>query len=156
MIRWITDLLGGGQPQAQDAGPAHDPVALASAVLMVEAACHDGVFDDRERQTVKDICRQHFDLSEKDADDLIEDALADQQAGGDLHPYTQVIKNNFDEADRIRVIEMLWQVVYADGELHDFEANLLRRIGGLIYVSDRDRGEARKRVLTRMGLSDRD
>ena len=47
---------------------------------------------------------------------------------------------------------MLWDVAYADGELHDLEASLLRRIGGLLYVSDRERGEARKRVLARRGL----
>jgi uncharacterized tellurite resistance protein B-like protein len=50
------------------------------------------------------------------------------------------------------IIEMLWEVVYADGVLHDYEANLLRRIGGLIYVSDRDRGAARKRVMKRLGI----
>ena len=49
---------------------------------------------------------------------------------------------------------MLWEVTCADGERHLREANLLRRIGGLLYVSDVDRGEARKRVLRRMGLPD--
>ncbi len=49
---------------------------------------------------------------------------------------------------------MLWEVAYADGILHDYEANLLRRIGGLIYVSDRERGAARRRVVARLGLAD--
>jgi uncharacterized tellurite resistance protein B-like protein len=52
------------------------------------------------------------------------------------------------------MIEMLWEVVYADGELHDLEASLLRRVGGLLYVSDRDRGAARMRVLNRLGIAD--
>ena len=52
--------------------------------------------------------------------------------------------------ERIELIEMIWEVVYADGELHDYEANLLRRLGGLLYVSDRERGDARKRVLARL------
>jgi uncharacterized tellurite resistance protein B-like protein len=47
---------------------------------------------------------------------------------------------------------MLWEVAYADGTLHDYEASLLRRITGLLYVSDRESGEARKRVLARLGL----
>jgi uncharacterized tellurite resistance protein B-like protein len=50
----------------------------------------------------------------------------------------------------VDLIEMVWEVAYADGELHDYEANLLRRLGGLLYVSDRERGEARKRVLARL------
>ena len=48
---------------------------------------------------------------------------------------------------------MLWEVVYADGKVHDFEVSLLRRLGGLLYVSDRDRALARKRVLQRLGQS---
>jgi len=47
---------------------------------------------------------------------------------------------------------MAWEVAYADGELHDFEANLLRRLAGLLYIEDRDSGMARKRVLDRLGL----
>jgi uncharacterized tellurite resistance protein B-like protein len=50
------------------------------------------------------------------------------------------------------MIEMLWEVVYADGRLDDYEANLMRRIAGLIYVSDGESGSARKRVLDRLGL----
>ena len=49
---------------------------------------------------------------------------------------------------------MLWEVAYADGVLHDYEANLMRRVGGLIYVTDRDRGDARRRVLERLGIED--
>ena len=48
---------------------------------------------------------------------------------------------------------MLWEVVYADGELHDYEASLLRRVSGLLYVSDWDSGEARKRVRSRLGAT---
>jgi uncharacterized tellurite resistance protein B-like protein len=66
--------------------------------------------------------------------------------------HTRAIVDRFDEAERVGMIEMLWEVVYADGRVDDYEANLLRRVGGLIYVSDRDRGEARKRVEARLGL----
>ena len=50
------------------------------------------------------------------------------------------------------MIEMLWEVVYADGQLHDYEASLLRRVTGLLYVSDRDSGEARLRVMEKLGI----
>ena len=51
------------------------------------------------------------------------------------------------------MIEMLWDVVYADGDLDDFEANMMRAVTGLLYVSDRDSGDARKRVLARRSSS---
>jgi uncharacterized tellurite resistance protein B-like protein len=54
--------------------------------------------------------------------------------------------------ERVAIIEMLWEVVYADGTLHEYEASLLRRVCGLIYVTDQDSGTARKRVLEKMGL----
>ena len=70
-----------------------------------------------------------------------------------LFAFTRVIKQGFDFDERIRMIEMLWEVVYADGLLHDYEANLMRRIGGLVYVTDQERGAARKRVLARLNTA---
>ena len=49
-------------------------------------------------------------------------------------------------------MEMLWEVAYADGTLHDYEANLLRRLTALIHVTDRESGQARKRALAKLGL----
>ena len=72
----------------------------------------------------------------------------------DLYGFTRIIKDNFSEEERIRMIEMLWEVAYSDGERHHFEANLVRRVAGLIYVSDRESGEARKRVFKTLGLNE--
>ena len=69
----------------------------------------------------------------------------------ELYRFARLAKDRFDHDERVQLIEMLWEVVYADGELHHYEANLLRRIAGLIYVSDKDTGSARKRVLARLG-----
>ena len=54
--------------------------------------------------------------------------------------------------ERVGILELLWEVVYADGTLHDYEASLLRRVAGLLYVSDRESGEARLRVMERLGI----
>lgn len=122
---------------------------LAAAALLVEAAEGDGEFDAEERRVIQARLSAHFGLSEPETSALIASAEAAVAADHQLLPYTRVIKNRFDEAERIRLVEMLWEVVYADGQAHDFEASLLRRIAGLIYVDDRDSGAARKRVLAR-------
>jgi uncharacterized tellurite resistance protein B-like protein len=70
-----------------------------------------------------------------------------------LYEFTRAVNDRFTPEQRIEIMEMLWEVVYADGEVHDFEVSLLRRIGGLIYVSDRDRALARQRVVDRLGQS---
>jgi uncharacterized tellurite resistance protein B-like protein len=67
----------------------------------------------------------------------------------DLFHFTRVVVENFTEEERIGVIEMLWEVVYSNGVLTGDEDALIRRVAGLIYVSDRDRGEARRRVMQR-------
>ena len=68
----------------------------------------------------------------------------------DLFHLTRVVVENFTEAERIGVIEMLWEVAYSDDLLTGDEDALIRRVAGLIYVSDRDRGEARQRVMQRL------
>ena len=75
------------------------------------------------------------------------------EASTQLFEFTRVIARHFSPTERIALIEMLCEVMYADGALHDLEASLLRRVGELVYVSDRDRGAARLRVMKRLGIA---
>lgn len=154
MLKSLRKLVGLEEaPGDTDSGSSHEEaVRLAAAVLMVEAAQLDGSFDGTEEQTIRAILERHFLLSHEEADALLSRARAHQEEADHLHRFTAAIKDGFSENERTELIELLWEVVYADGELHPYEANLLRRIGGLIYVSDRERGEARKRVTARMGI----
>jgi len=127
---------------------------LASAALMVEAATLDGEFDEAERAAILALLQRAFELSAEDAESLINEAIAHHADATHLLRFTRAVKDHFDEDERIELIEMMWNVVYADGVLHDYEANLMRRIAGLIYVSDRESGDARKRVATALGLAD--
>ena len=94
--------------------------------------------------------RRKFGLDATEAATLIAQAESTQDDAVEMHRFTRTIKDRFSAAERIEMIEMLWEVVYADGELHPYEANLMRRLGGLLYVSERDRGAARKRVVDRL------
>ncbi len=127
---------------------------FAAAALMVEAASIDGRLDEAERDTIERLLVERFDLAQDEASELLQGALEAHDGHNHLLRFTRQIKDGFSLEERSAVIEMLWEVAYADGELHQYEANLLRRVGGLIYVSDRERGAARKRVLTRLGLQD--
>ena len=142
-----------GAPAAQPAPHSFEERQLAAAALMVEAATMDGALRANERQRIGQLMQDRFGLSADEADDLIGEAEQAVAASVQWHGFTSAIKDGFDHAERVELIEMLWEVVYADGRLHDYEASLLRRIAGLLYVSDRERGEARKRVLARLGLS---
>ncbi|MEM7023764.1 MAG: TerB family tellurite resistance protein [Pseudomonadota bacterium] len=130
-----------------------DALQLAAAALMVEAATMDAEFNETERDRISQLVEDRFALSPEEAIDLIAEAQTMAAESVAWQGFTNAIKNGFDHDERVQLIEMLWEVVYADGQLHDYEASLLRRVTGLLYVTDRESGDARKRVLARHGLS---
>ena len=148
MIDRITAFLR-GRADAPDTLPSRDDKQLAAAALLVEAALMDEAFDDRERRTIERLVVARFGLGEDECRRLIAAAEAAVAESQQLYRFTRVVKDRFAPEERVELIEMLWEVAYADGVLHDYEASLLRRVSGLIYVSDRDSGEARRRVLAR-------
>ncbi len=131
-----------------------DRLRLAAAVLLVEAARMDGKVDEDERATVHNLLTWRFEISDADADELIQAANAEADSLVELSTFVRIIKQNFSFDERVELIEMMWTVVYADRKLDDYEANLMRRVAGLLYVSDRESGAARKRVLERLDLED--
>ena len=142
---------GAGDGDAVSTGAADD-TQVAAVALLVEAAVMDGEFDAEERRTVARLVSERFGLAGDEVEDLIAAGEEAVERSHQLFAFTRVIKQGFDFDDRIRMIEMLWEVAYADGELHDYEASLVRRVAGLIHVADRESGQARKRVLERLGL----
>ncbi|MEM8949508.1 MAG: TerB family tellurite resistance protein [Pseudomonadota bacterium] len=126
---------------------------LAAAALMVEAANLDDDFDASERTRIEALLQEQFSLSAEEAGDLLSAGEKASSDSVEWQGFTRAIKDGFEPEERIALIEMLWEVAYADGRLHDYEASLIRRITGLLYVSDRDSGEARKRVRARLGIS---
>jgi len=130
-----------------------DDLQIAIAVLLVEAACMDDSFDEHERAKIEHLLERKFDLSHDETRGLL--ALAEKTAerSHQLHPFTRLAVERMEPKRRIRLIEMLWEVAYADGKLDPDEDVLLRRVAGLIYVSDEDRVAARQRVLSRLGRS---
>ena len=132
--------------------PGHDPLQVAAAALLAEAATLDGTVDAAEEDTLRRLLRDHFDLDAAAAEALAEAGTEAAAESNELYTFTRTIKDRFDYDDRLKMIEMLWEMAYADGELHDFEASLVRRVAGLLYVHDRDSGTARKTVVSRLGL----
>lgn len=143
-------LFGGDAPD----GPRHDRAALqvAAAALMMEAARLDDAVTVDERARIAALVRDRFGLAAAEVAALMRTAEAETDGAAHHYDYVRTIIDRCPPDERVWILEMLWEVAYADGTLHPLEANLLRRIGGLLYVSDVDRGEARKRVLRRMGL----
>ncbi|MBT7955781.1 MAG: TerB family tellurite resistance protein [Rhodospirillaceae bacterium] len=150
MINRIKALFAEGAAKAGP--PEKDELQAAAAALLVEAAYMDGDFDEDERASITQLMKSHFELNDDESQTLIEEAEIVIQESGQLYNFTRVIKDRYEAEQRIEMIEMLWEVAYADGNVDHFEANLISRVAGLIYVNDRDRGDARKRVIARLGI----
>ena len=154
MLKYLKDALLQSNKGAQDSKKITDPVKLASAALLARAAWLDGNLDAAEETALNRLMVERFSINETEAQAIITEATEDVDNGNDIYKYTKVVRNSFDNAERVALMEMLWQIVYSDGELHDFEATLMRRLAGLLYVDDRESGAARKRALEKLGVVD--
>ena len=150
MFNQLMKFLGGGEwPSDSD---EFNQLEVAVAALLVEAARMSDRFDDAERLVIERILSRSYDLP-SDATARLLTAAEDADAGStQLFPFTHLIAERMTPQQRVGVIEMLWETVYADGSLSPDDDALIRQVAGLIYVSDRDRGEAHLRVMRRLGL----
>ena len=115
--------------------------------LMIEAAYTDGQVDKAELQKIKSSLINVFEEDPKEVDLVLDKAEKNKNNSKSLHHYTSYINKNFDDKKKLLLIEALWEIVLSDGEIHDFESNLIRRLSGLLYISDVNSGNARKRAL---------
>ena len=115
--------------------------------LMIEAANTDGQIDPSELKKIKFSLINIFFEDPKEVNLVLEKAEENKNNSKSLHHYTSFINKNFDNKKKILLIETLWEIVLSDGKVHDFESNLIRRLSGLLYISDVDSGNAKKRAL---------
>ncbi len=118
--------------------------------LMIEAAYTDGQIDESELKKIKSSLIDIFKEDPKEVDLIIKESILNKNNSKSLHHYTSFINKNFNDDKKLLLIEVLWEIVLSDGEIHDFESNLIRRLAGLLYISDVNSGNARKRALDKI------
>ena len=147
LVRFLT-----GVDDGRLSGDQND-AAFALALLLIEVARSDDRVEAREQSIIEQALARRFGLDRREVTRLMKAAKEGAIKATDLHHFTQVIARNFSEEERIGVIEMLWDVAYSDRVLTGDEDALIRRVAGLIYVSDWERGEAKRLVTPRIGGS---
>jgi uncharacterized tellurite resistance protein B-like protein len=125
---------------------ADNDYRVASAALLVHAATIDGGMSETEREKLHSVLKHRFDLDDAATRELIDEATAAESDAVDLYTFTSSINRSLDEEGRRRIVEMLWEIIYADGRLNEFEDNLVWRAADLLHVTSRDRLEIRRRV----------
>lgn len=120
-----------------DESPAklgEDEIRLAVAALLYHVVAVDGVVSEAERSTLTELLKSEFDLDPSATRELVEAAREADAESVDLYGFTSVLKRRMEASDRERVIRMMWQLVYADGSVHEFEDNIVWRVAELLAV----------------------
>ena len=140
---FISDFVDGEKHPQQF---ADNDYRLAAAALLVHAAAIDGEMSQRERDKLHALVKQRFNLDDATTNELVDQATEAEHEAVDLYHFTSLLNRTLDEEGRARIVEMMWEIVYADGRRDELEDNLLWRAADLLGVSPRERIELRRRV----------
>lgn len=136
MLKRIVDRLVDSLSSDADDGEDRDALLRhATAVLLIDVARADHVFDDEEMKRVVELLEARFELGASEVRELVDSAAEDADDLVGVHEFTEALHRHLDEEEKARVVAMLWAVAYADGELDKYENSLVLKISDLLYVS---------------------
>ena len=118
--------------------------------LMIEAANSDGDIGADEIKKIRETLINIFKENPEEVDSVLEQSIENSNNTKSLYYYSSNINKNYSDEKKILLIEILWEIVLADGKLHDYESSIIRRLSGLLYISDINSGNARKRALSKI------
>lgn len=119
---------------------------LAAAALLIHVISLDGEPSEAETRKLHALLELRFQLDPGTADKLVAEAMRAEGEAVDMYHFTSVIMRSVDEAGRLRIIEMMWELVYADGHASEFEDSVVWRAADLLGISSRDRINLKRQV----------
>jgi uncharacterized tellurite resistance protein B-like protein len=119
---------------------------LAAAAILIHVMSVDGAESEAERSALRAVLQSRFELDDPAIDELVEAATEADREAIDLYQFTSLLNRSLDEVGRLRIVEMMWQLVYADGRVNEFEDNVIWRAADLLGISSRERIKLRRRV----------
>ena len=152
MFERISAFFKGLNAEGADGGSGaftRDDPRLAAAALMYHIMGADGIVRESETVRLEAVLKETYDLGSGELDRLLEAARDADNEAVDLYQFTSVLMRNLSADERVHFIELLWEIVYADGENHELEDNLVWRVSELLGVDGRDRVLLRQAVQAR-------
>jgi uncharacterized tellurite resistance protein B-like protein len=132
---FLSEFVAGGEKPP----PSEDELRLAAAALLFHVIAVDGTVAPEERGLLGELLQRYFDLQPDETQRLLNAAENAEAEAVDLYHFTSVLKQRLDVGDRERIIGMMWQLVFADGRVHEFEDNAVWRAAELLGVSTQAR-----------------
>ena len=125
--------------------------ALNSIVaLLVEAASIDGNIGLDEKNQIKTILTDQLNIKAIKADEILEETISNSSEQIEIWSKTNDIRKELDYEERLNILELMWEIVLVDDIIDVFEAQLMRRVSGLLYISDIDSGNSKKRAIQKI------
>jgi uncharacterized tellurite resistance protein B-like protein len=142
--QFISEVVG--FPVHQERSLDDNGYRLAATALLIHIISLDGEPTEIERRKLHSLIESWFGLNPGTADQLIRSATLVEGEAIDLYHFTSVIMRSVNDEGRLRIVEMMWELVYADGQVSEFEDNVVWRAADLLAVSSRDRIDLKHRV----------
>jgi len=148
MLDAIRDFFSGSMQPDSDTEPAveHSDLRLAACALLLEMAWADDEFSEEERDHLQAGVRRHWGLADAEAAELLEMAERERAQAHDLYQFTRLIRQNYSLGQKMVLAEIMWGLVFADGELSSREDYLIRKVSGLLDLQIAYLSEARNRA----------
>ena len=145
MKKFLLNIIQISRIEVSEVDPDH-ALRVATAILLVEVVRADFLLQQSELLRLRTILQQQFALTEEELDALLEQAEQGADTLVSLQHITRLLNQNFDHAMKLRVVEMMWELVYADGEKNHYEEHLIRQVADLLYISHSEFIRARHRA----------
>ena len=127
-----------------------DKITLVCS-LLVHAARIDENYTEKEKKIILSALTQLYNKNEDELIKVLEQAEKLENQSNQILKFTKAVKD-YDKNFRLKVIEIMWKIIYSDGVSDIYESNLMRRLSSLLYISDRENGEIKKKLLVNLNL----
>ena len=121
--------------------------------LLLEASSIDGKIDNIESLKVTELISKYFQIDKEIVNKYYNEALLKQKESTSFHNFTSKIHKNYTYKQKIDILEMLWEVILINKEIHDYESNLMRRVCGLLHLKDIENGIAKKTAIKKLQMN---
>lgn len=148
---FLHDVTSGKKPANRF---AEDDYRRAAAALLIHVSMIDGETNPSEHLRLRGLLQRAFSLDETDVSELIRTATEDERESVDLYAFTSLLNHLLDEQARRNLVAMMWQIVFADGQINEFEDDIVWRASDLLGISAQERMELRHAVAVINNMSD--
>ena len=148
MLKSLKDIFTNSEDFSKEDISKNDLNLLAG--LMLEAASTDGRIDQVEIKKISESLVEIFKEDKKEVDLVLQKLLKELDTPKSLYYFTSKLNKVFSNEKKALLIETLWDIILSDGKEHEYESNLIRRLAGLLYISDVNCGNAKKRALAKL------